>query len=129
MRKNERENGFHPNGQDQSLFPENIESYVLSLTRISFLDDFVIFKTPHNTLGFYCGGTVTTFAKLEDGEKPSVVFDQFNTTCSSDCGVRTVFPLKGEATIRAVNTARELGEIILPKPNTSQRVVDRNTLK
>lgn len=115
MDKNERGNGFRPNGQDRSLFPENIESYVLSLSTISFLDDLVIFKTPHNALDFYCRGTVTTFARLEDGERPTVVFDQFNTICNADCGVRTVFPLKGEETIQAINTARKLGEIISPR--------------
>ena len=119
MGKNGIENGLHSKGYERPLLIKNIESYVLSLTVISFIDDFVIFKTPHNALGFYCGGTVTTFAKLEDGKKPSVVFDQLNTICSSDCGVRTVFPLKGEATIRAVNTTRKLGEVILPKPKNS----------
>ncbi len=115
MGRNGRENGFHRNGRELSLFPENIESYVLSLTRISFLHEFVIFKTSHNALGFYCDGTVTTIAKLDLGSETPIAFDQFNTICGS-CDGRAVFPLKGDETIRAVNTARKLGEIILPKP-------------
>jgi len=116
MGNNEIESGLDGNGYGRPLFVENEESFVLSLTTISFLDDFVIFRTPHNALGFYCGGTVTTLAKLEDRKKPSVVFDQFNTICNGNCNVRTVFPLKGEATIQAINTARILQENIPPRP-------------
>lgn len=106
----------HQSGIDQrALLPENLESYVLSLTRISLLHEFVVFKTPHNALGFYCDGTVTTIAKLDLGSETPISFDQFNTSCNS-CYGQAVFPLKGEATIRAVNTTRKLGEIIFPKP-------------
>lgn len=101
---------LQPKAEDRALFPENIESYVLSLTRISFLDEFVIFKTPHNALGFYCNGTVTTIAKLDLGSETPVAFDQLNTLCNS-CDGRAVFPLRGEETVQAIKTAKKLEEV------------------
>lgn len=94
----------------RAFFPKNLEAHVLSHTNIGFLDEFVIFKTPHNVLGFYCTGTVTTIAKLDLGSETPIVFDQLNTLCDS-CDGRTVFPLRGEETIQAIKTTKKLEEI------------------
>lgn len=85
------------------------ESLVLNYTKISFIDEIIVFKTPHDVLGFYCHGMITTFAKL-DGEG-NINFDQLNVICNK-CHSRPLFPLRGKITKERVTQELQLHQKI-----------------